>query len=52
MKVGLKSCSLLAKSKLLTIKNQPLSKMPGISAMTKFRAERAPIACLKERLNI
>lgn len=32
--------SLMANGKLLKIKSQSLHKVPGISAMTKFRAER------------
>jgi hypothetical protein len=41
MKDELKKCNLVAKGKLLKIKNQPLSKMLDISTMTKFRAEQA-----------
>jgi hypothetical protein len=44
MKDGLKKSSLVAKGKLLTIKNRLLFKMPDILTLTKFRTQGAGAA--------
>jgi len=46
MKDAFKKSNLVAKSKLLKIKNQPLSKMLDISTMTKFRADQTLVVSL------
>jgi len=46
MKDAFKKSNLVANSKLLKIKKQPLSKMLDISTMTKFRADQTLVVSL------